>query len=133
MSQDFKQTSETLVVTMAVGSEYQSTFERWHLPSWRDYCRRQGFDLHVIDQPIDRHVDLSRKSLHWQKLLIPSLPQFRNYERVIWVDADIVINLQGDEPLIDPSSLELLADLLRSEPTARMATRSASGKSRRGS
>jgi hypothetical protein len=92
MSQDFKQASGTSVVTMAIGSEYQGAFERWYRPSWQDYCRRQGFDLHVIDQPIDKLVDLSRKSLHWQKLLIPSLPQFRDYERVIWVDADIVIN-----------------------------------------
>ena len=33
MSQDFKQASGTLVVTMAIGSEYQSAFERWYLPS----------------------------------------------------------------------------------------------------
>jgi len=92
MSQDFKQASGTLVVTMAIGPEYQGAFKRWYLPSWQDYCRRQGFDLHVIDQPIDQNVDLSLKSLHWQKLLIPSLPQFRDYERVIWIDADIVIN-----------------------------------------
>ena len=92
MSQDFKQASGTLVVTMAIGSDYQGAFKRWYLPSWQDYCCRQGFDLHVIDQPVDQRVDLSRKSLHWQKLLIPSLPQFRDYERVVWIDADIVIN-----------------------------------------
>src|SRR5579885_3427741 len=28
------------------------------------------------------------------------------------LDADVVINLQGDEPLIDPASLDLLAELL---------------------
>jgi hypothetical protein len=82
MSQDFKQASGTLVVTMAIGSEYQGAFKRWYQPSWQDYCRRQGFDLHVIDQPIDQRVDLSLKSLHWQKLLIPSLPQFRDYTRL---------------------------------------------------
>jgi 3-deoxy-manno-octulosonate cytidylyltransferase (CMP-KDO synthetase) len=37
-------------------------------------------------------------------------------------DVDIVINLQGDEPLVDPASLELLADLLRNDPLAEMAT-----------
>ena len=75
MSQDFKQASGTVVVTMAIGSEYQSAFERWYLPSWQDYCRRQGFRS-ARDRSTDRPelVDLSRKSLHWQKLLIPSLP-----------------------------------------------------------
>jgi 3-deoxy-manno-octulosonate cytidylyltransferase (CMP-KDO synthetase) len=38
------------------------------------------------------------------------------------LDVDVVINLQGDEPLIDPASLELLADLLRKDPAAEMAT-----------
>src|SRR4051795_8190614 len=38
------------------------------------------------------------------------------------LDVDVVINVQGDEPLIDPISLELLADLLRTDPKAEMAT-----------
>ena len=38
------------------------------------------------------------------------------------LDADLVINLQGDEPLIEPGSLELLAGLMRKDPSAVMAT-----------
>jgi 3-deoxy-manno-octulosonate cytidylyltransferase (CMP-KDO synthetase) len=38
------------------------------------------------------------------------------------LDVDAIINLQGDEPLIAPASLELLADLLRTDPRAKMAT-----------
>ena len=38
------------------------------------------------------------------------------------LDVDVVINLQGDEPLINPATLELLADLLRQDPKAEMAT-----------
>jgi 3-deoxy-manno-octulosonate cytidylyltransferase (CMP-KDO synthetase) len=38
------------------------------------------------------------------------------------LDADVVVNLQGDEPLIDPDSLDLLADLLTRDPGADMAT-----------
>jgi 3-deoxy-manno-octulosonate cytidylyltransferase (CMP-KDO synthetase) len=38
------------------------------------------------------------------------------------LDADVVINLQGDEPLIDPSSLDLLPDLLRDDAEADVAT-----------
>ena len=36
--------------------------------------------------------------------------------------ADVVINLQGDEPLIDPDSLDLLAALLARDPDSDMAT-----------
>jgi 3-deoxy-manno-octulosonate cytidylyltransferase (CMP-KDO synthetase) len=38
------------------------------------------------------------------------------------LDVDVVINLQGDEPLVDPESLDLLADLLAGNPAAEMAT-----------
>jgi 3-deoxy-manno-octulosonate cytidylyltransferase (CMP-KDO synthetase) len=38
------------------------------------------------------------------------------------LDAEIIINLQGDEPLIDPASLDLLPDLLNRDPDADMAT-----------
>ncbi len=37
-------------------------------------------------------------------------------------DADVVINLQGDEPLIEPASLELLIQLLDRDSSADMAT-----------
>jgi 3-deoxy-manno-octulosonate cytidylyltransferase (CMP-KDO synthetase) len=38
------------------------------------------------------------------------------------LDADIIVNLQGDEPLIDPASLDLLPELLKRDPDADMAT-----------
>ncbi len=37
-------------------------------------------------------------------------------------DADVIVNLQGDEPLIDPDSLDLLAGLLERNSSADMAT-----------
>ncbi len=36
--------------------------------------------------------------------------------------ADVLVNLQGDEPLVEPSSLDLLAQLLDADPAAPMAT-----------
>ena len=38
------------------------------------------------------------------------------------LDAEIIVNLQGDEPLVEPSSLDLLAEMLRRDPDADMAT-----------
>lgn len=38
------------------------------------------------------------------------------------LDADLLINVQGDEPQVDPAALELLTQLMHDDPTAQMAT-----------
>lgn len=38
------------------------------------------------------------------------------------LDADLIVNLQGDEPLIDPAALDMLPELLERDPGADMAT-----------
>jgi 3-deoxy-manno-octulosonate cytidylyltransferase (CMP-KDO synthetase) len=38
------------------------------------------------------------------------------------LDADVVVNLQGDEPFIDPEALDRLPELLHADPDADMAT-----------
>jgi 3-deoxy-manno-octulosonate cytidylyltransferase (CMP-KDO synthetase) len=38
------------------------------------------------------------------------------------LDADIIVNVQGDEPLIEPGALDMLARLLVQDPEAKMAT-----------
>jgi 3-deoxy-manno-octulosonate cytidylyltransferase (CMP-KDO synthetase) len=38
------------------------------------------------------------------------------------LDADVIINLQGDEPMIEPASLDLLIDLMQKQPTADVTT-----------
>jgi 3-deoxy-manno-octulosonate cytidylyltransferase (CMP-KDO synthetase) len=38
------------------------------------------------------------------------------------LDAEVIVNLQGDEPLIPPTLLDLLPDLLRRDPAADVAT-----------
>jgi 3-deoxy-manno-octulosonate cytidylyltransferase (CMP-KDO synthetase) len=38
------------------------------------------------------------------------------------LDVDLIVNLQGDEPLVEPASLDLLVELLERDPSAGMAT-----------
>ena len=45
-------------------------------------------------------------------------------DRLAWDDADIVVNVQGDEPLLDPALIEAVAGALRGDPDAAMATAS---------
>ena len=39
-----------------------------------------------------------------------------------WADCDIVINVQGDEPVIPPALIDQVASLLQSNPSAQIAT-----------
>jgi 3-deoxy-manno-octulosonate cytidylyltransferase (CMP-KDO synthetase) len=43
-------------------------------------------------------------------------------DQLKWDDADIVVNVQGDEPLLDPVLIEAVANALRGDPDAAMAT-----------
>jgi 3-deoxy-manno-octulosonate cytidylyltransferase (CMP-KDO synthetase) len=38
------------------------------------------------------------------------------------LDADVIVNLQGDEPLIDPAIVNMLPELLKQDPAADVAT-----------
>ena len=43
-------------------------------------------------------------------------------DQLKWDDADIVVNVQGDEPLLDPALINAVAVALRGDPDAAMAT-----------
>lgn len=43
-------------------------------------------------------------------------------DQLKWDDADIVVNVQGDEPLLDPALIEAVAMALHGDPDAAMAT-----------
>lgn len=50
--------------------------------------------------------------------------------RRVCPEADIIVNIQGDEPEIDPASIDLAVDLLRRNPEAHMSTLAATIRTR---
>lgn len=61
------------IVTLAIGRTYSERFEQFCRKSWTAYADRHGFDLFVIEEPLDSNP-------------------LTDYERVFWVDSDICIN-----------------------------------------
>lgn len=96
-----KQTSDRAVVTMAVGDSYVADFLAHTRPTWERYCAHHGVDLIVLTEPIDPAWQAGRKSVHWQKLLIGSLPRLRDYAMLAWMDADILINYRRAPSVFD--------------------------------
>jgi len=84
--------AKNAIVTLAIGSAYSDRFEQLCRRNWTGYAERHGFDLFVIQEPLDQSERARRRSPAWQKCLILSVPDLAGYERVIWVDSDIFLN-----------------------------------------
>jgi hypothetical protein len=83
------------IVTLAVGHEYA---ERWHRlceRNWRRYAERHGYDLICIEEPLDHSERARGRSPSWQKLLVLGQPFAEDYERIVWIDADILFGYEA--------------------------------------
>jgi hypothetical protein len=80
------------IVTAIIGDRHRQLWQTTARASWEQYARKHGYALIVIEQPIDQGPLASQRSLAWQKLLVLSLPEIQRYDRVVWLDGDILIN-----------------------------------------
>lgn len=76
------------LVTVLIGETYARVWDRLCRPTWADYAGRLGYDLIVIRDRLDPQ---DTRSPAWQKLLILDQPWSRRYERIVWLDSDILI------------------------------------------
>src|SRR5205085_9972201 len=60
--------------------------------NWQRYAEKYGYDLICLEQPLDTSARAQSRSVAWQKCLILGEPRLQNYERVVWIDSDILIN-----------------------------------------
>ncbi|MDP2012060.1 MAG: hypothetical protein Q8K11_17965 [Phenylobacterium sp.] len=79
------------IVTVLVGQAYVETWRVMCEANWRAYAERWGFDLIVIAHLPDASPRGRGRSPAWQKLLVLDQPWSGAYERIVWIDADIVI------------------------------------------
>lgn len=82
----------TAIVTLAIGPYFQDLFRRVAEPSWRRYADRFGYDLIVIQNPLDNSKRAADRSPAWQKCIVALEPWAAEYDRLVWLDSDIVIN-----------------------------------------
>lgn len=80
------------MVTVAIGERYAGQWRRFAKSGWEAYASRQGYDLHVVTQPIRPAAACGERSLHWQKLLLCERPDLAAYDQLAYVDSDILIN-----------------------------------------
>lgn len=81
-------TSKTALCTIVVGAAYLAAFERYSRKRFERYAARHGYDTFIITEPVR---DLPGRKFTWQKLCLPDLSWWWDYDQVIFVDADILI------------------------------------------
>ena len=93
--------NKTALVTLVVGDKYKLNWEKFSKKSFEDYSKKHNFDFVLIESEIDSSTQAKNKSLAWQKLLIGKITELQKYETLIWVDADIIINVDFAPNILD--------------------------------
>jgi hypothetical protein len=79
------------IVTLAIGESFRRRWREICEPNWRGYAERHGYDLICVDEPLDMSERACLRSPAWQKCLILSQPFSARYDRMVWLDSDILI------------------------------------------
>jgi len=80
------------IVTLAIGDPYTEQWNTLCKENWGRYASKRGYDIICIDTPLDSSTRAKSRSPAWQKCLVLSQPWSEKYERIVWVDADILMN-----------------------------------------
>jgi hypothetical protein len=84
------------LVTIALGDRHRALFDRHFRAALEAYARRIGVPLVVFERPLDDSPLAATRSVAWQKLLILEQPETRAFERVTWVDSDVLVTTSSE-------------------------------------
>jgi len=80
------------LVTLAIGKKYLKNWQSLCQDNWQRYADRHGYDLICFEEHLDTSERAQKRSPCWQKCLILSQEAVKKYDRVVWIDADVLIN-----------------------------------------
>lgn len=80
------------IVTLLIGNDYQKRWKQFYSKTWQAYAEIHGYDIKLIDDFIDPSEKSKHRGPHWQKLLILEQPDIQQYDYVVWLDSDVLIN-----------------------------------------
>ena len=89
------------IVTLAIGQRFINMWQDLCKANWQNYADKHGYDLICIDKPLDNSERAKQRSPAWQKCLILSQDFAQSYERIVWVDLDILINASNAPCIVE--------------------------------
>jgi alpha-N-acetylglucosamine transferase len=87
--------SKVLLITIAIGENFLKEYNRLFRESQENYAKKHNYDFKVITDFIDSTYSHSNMSLFFQKTLVFSQEYSENYDLVIFIDSDILININS--------------------------------------
>jgi hypothetical protein len=84
--------TQKAIVTIAIGEKYYRNWKKFCEPNWKQYTDKYGFDLVCLERPLDSSERARTRSAAWQKCLILGEDFAQNYDQIVWIDSDIMIN-----------------------------------------
>ncbi|OHC73301.1 MAG: hypothetical protein A3G18_12140 [Rhodospirillales bacterium RIFCSPLOWO2_12_FULL_58_28] len=96
------------LVTIVIGDSYTRLWEQVMAETWREYARRHGYEIIVIDKLIDGSDRGRGRHINWQKCLILEHEEVRNFDDVVWIDADVKINFHTAPCIVGHNNSDLI-------------------------
>lgn len=82
----------TALVTIAAGERYAQRWRQVCRDNWYAYAERHGYDVICLESMLDDSPRARARSVSWQRCLILSREFSERYERLVWLDSDILLN-----------------------------------------
>lgn len=80
------------IATLILGKNYVDKWKSFSENNWTSYAKKYGFELVIFDKPLDNSKRALSRSAAWQKCLILDQLSIKKFDKVVWMDSDIVIN-----------------------------------------
>jgi len=80
------------IATVVIGDSYRRHYERTFLPSVQRYAGANGYDLLLFDRFLCAPEWQHPSTIAFTKLLIPFQPEMQRFDRLLVLDADMLMN-----------------------------------------
>jgi len=82
-------------VTVVIGEKYLQEYKRLFKQSQKMYAKKHGYDFKVVKNFLDDTYKDNNMSFYFQKFLVCSQTWSTEYDYIIYVDADVLININS--------------------------------------
>jgi len=79
------------IVSLQIGEHHANWWKLAFRRSWMAYAERHGYDLFLIDRPLEGGATTSIPEIKFEKFRLLRWPELQGYEQVLFLDADILL------------------------------------------